>query len=146
MKYEYQVLPFRGQVESVDTGAVARQLNALINSQSLLGWEFYQINSVGITVSPGCIASLLGQKGFPLLYDMAIFRREISLDQSSKPLQQEQVSQPLKEAQSALSQSMPAEGDEAQKYGITFNGEKYCFKEYKYDKLEDAIAYAKKNL
>ena len=145
MKYEYQVLPFRGQVESVDTGAVARQLNALINSQSVLGWEFYQINSVGITVSPGCIASLLGQKGFPLLYDMAIFRRELSTEKSSNPPTHEQVATSMNEPQKDLSQSIPVDGDEAKKYGITFNGEKYCYKEYKYEKLEDAIAYAKKN-
>jgi len=145
MQYVYQVLPFRGQVESVDSDAVAKQLNSLINSQALLGWEFYQINSVGITVSPGCLASLLGAKGFPLLYDMAIFRREMAIDHiKPAPQKQETVSTP-KEQPQAPSPSIHANNDEAANYGISFDGERYCYKDYKYDKLQDAINYAKKN-
>ena len=36
--------------------------------------------------------------------------------------------------------------DELTKYGITFDGEKYRYKDYKYDKLQDAINYAKKKI
>ncbi len=32
---------------------------------------------------------------------------------------------------------------EAKEYGVTFDGEKYCYQTYSYDKLEDAIRYAK---
>ena len=35
---------------------------------------------------------------------------------------------------------------DAEKYGIKFDGEKYIYKTYKYDKLSDAINYAKKDL
>jgi dephospho-CoA kinase len=45
MNYIYQALPFRGHVERVDANEVAKQLNELINSQAIIGWEFYQINS-----------------------------------------------------------------------------------------------------
>jgi hypothetical protein len=72
----YKVLPFRGRVEEIDPNAVANQLDTLINSQSALGWDFYQINSVSIMVSPGCLASLFGSPSFPMSYDMAIFRKE----------------------------------------------------------------------
>lgn len=32
--------------------------------------------------------------------------------------------------------------DEAKKYGITHDGQKYCYKSYKYDQLKDALNYA----
>ena len=40
----------------------------------------------------------------------------------------------------------PTETDEAAmtRYGIKFDGKQYVFKDYGYDKLADAIAYAKK--
>jgi hypothetical protein len=75
MSSVYKVLPFRGRVEEIDPNAVANQLDTLINSQSALGWDFYQINSVSIMVSPGCLASLFGAPSFPMSYDMAIFRK-----------------------------------------------------------------------
>ena len=75
MSSVYKVLPFRGRVEEIDPNAVANQLDSLINSQSALGWDFYQINSVSIMVSPGCLASLFGSPSFPMSYDMAIFRK-----------------------------------------------------------------------
>jgi hypothetical protein len=84
MNYVYQALPFRGHVERVDANAVAKQLNELINNQAAAGWEFYQINSVSINVTPGCLASLFGAKGFPMSYDMAIFRRELHVKTSIK--------------------------------------------------------------
>ena len=31
-------------------------------------------------------------------------------------------------------------------YQITFNGSKYCYQDYSYDKLADAINYAKRNV
>ncbi len=34
--------------------------------------------------------------------------------------------------------------EEMNKYGITFSNDKYSYKEYKYDSLQDAIDYAKK--
>ena len=76
MSSVYKVLPFRGRVEEIDPNAVANQLDTLINSQSALGWDFYQINSVSIMVSPGCLASLFGAPSFPMSYDMVIFRKD----------------------------------------------------------------------
>jgi len=34
------------------------------------------------------------------------------------------------------------ESEQMKKYGITFDGERYVYGEYKYDKLSDAISYA----
>jgi hypothetical protein len=75
MNYIYKALPFKGNVSELDPSRVAAQLTVLINSQNQEGWEFYQINSVNISVSPGCLAALVGAKSFDQKYDMAIFRK-----------------------------------------------------------------------
>jgi hypothetical protein len=75
MSFVYKVLPFRGNVETSNPNEVANQLNDLISSQAANGWEFYQINSVNINISPGCLASLFGAKQLATVHDMAIFRQ-----------------------------------------------------------------------
>ena len=80
MNYIYKALPFKGSVNELNPSLVAAQLTVLINSQNDEGWEFYQINSVNISVSPGCLAALVGAKSFDQKYDMAIFRKVV--DQS----------------------------------------------------------------
>jgi hypothetical protein len=42
----------------------------------------------------------------------------------------------------ALSNSQIAEMEQ---YNITFDGNKFCYLEYRYDKLQDAISYSKRN-
>ncbi len=39
----------------------------------------------------------------------------------------------------------PTGAEQMKKFGITFDGERYTYKEYRYAKLDDAIAYAKVN-
>lgn len=41
--------------------------------------------------------------------------------------------------------SPPSGTKQMEEYGITFDGEHYAYGEYKYDKLSDAINYAKLN-
>ncbi len=74
MNYIYKALPFKGSVADLDPNRVAAQLTILINSQSQEGWEFFQINSVNISVNPGCLSGLFGEKSSEQKYDMAIFR------------------------------------------------------------------------
>lgn len=84
MNYIYKALPFKGNVSELDPNKVAAQLTILINSQNSDGWEFYQINSVNISVSPGCLASLMGSKDSDQKYDMAIFRKTLSQEELSQ--------------------------------------------------------------
>jgi hypothetical protein len=95
MKYIYKAVPFLGRVSELDPYKVASQLTEVINSQNTEGWDFYQINSVNIAVSPGCLAGLLGEKSFEKKFDMAIFRKIISQEKISQ--QQVEVEQSLKE-------------------------------------------------
>ena len=84
MKYIYKSIPFVGQVESLSPSTVADQLTNLINVNAKSGWDFYQINSVNIAVSPGCLASLFGKESFEKKYDMLIFRKEYQEGENSK--------------------------------------------------------------
>lgn len=47
----------------------------------------------------------------------------------------------------AVEKSGSVEGDTEtmERYGITFDGEKYAFAQYRYDRLADAVAYAKRS-
>src|SRR5690349_20793166 len=76
MAYEYKVVPFLGRMRgSASADEVSAQLERTINSEVSNGWEFYQLGDVNIEVSPGCIASLLGQKISYMRFDQVIFRR-----------------------------------------------------------------------
>ena len=84
MIYAYKAVPFIGSsAEQIEPFDVAKQLSALINSESLSGWQFYQINSVNISVVAGCLSALIsawlpfgGGKSYEKRYDMLIFRQE----------------------------------------------------------------------
>ena len=77
MIYAYKAVPFIGSsAEQVKPYDVAKQLSALINSESLSGWQFYQINSVNISVVAGCLSALFGASSYEKRYDMVIFRQE----------------------------------------------------------------------
>lgn len=61
---------------SGSVGEVSKQLQGTIAREAVDGWEFYQLNSVNIEVSPGCIASLFGAKVDYMQFDQLIFRRQ----------------------------------------------------------------------
>ena len=76
MANQYRVLPFMGRMRgSGSAGDVSKQLEEIINGETRDGWEFHQLGSVYIQVSPGCIASLFGSKVSYMQYDQVIFRR-----------------------------------------------------------------------
>ncbi len=74
--YIYKVVPFVGKIKgSGSAGEVSSQLQSVINSVAAEGWELVTMADVGIEVSPGCIAGLLGSKTSYQRYDQLIFRR-----------------------------------------------------------------------
>jgi hypothetical protein len=81
-QYQYKVVPFIGQLKSgvfSSEGAekVSEQLQKLINSHAVNGWEFYRIDQVNIHVQAGCLASLLGAKSGLVSFDQVTFRQEL---------------------------------------------------------------------
>lgn len=83
---EHMVVPFTSiQYMGGQTAQVAaRQLQDLINTHSVQGWEFYRMDSITYVESPGCLASLLGQKSVMGRIDVVIFRR-VSYVTESRP-------------------------------------------------------------
>lgn len=78
MDYEHRVVPFLGDVRSRDKDSadkVAKQLQAVIDSNAVGGWEFYRIDQVQIAVQPGCLAGILGAKVTMIGLDQITFRR-----------------------------------------------------------------------
>jgi hypothetical protein len=75
--YEYKVVSFAGQVKASRLGEVAGRLQAAINLEVGGGWEFYQLGTVNVEASPGCIASLFGARNASIQLDQLIFRRAV---------------------------------------------------------------------
>jgi hypothetical protein len=77
--YEYKAIPFLAEVSSRDRKSAERasaQLTAAINGAATEGWEFHQVGSVSVLVSPGCLAAFGGAKPSTMFIDQMIFRRE----------------------------------------------------------------------
>jgi hypothetical protein len=72
MIYRYTVVPFQGQQSVV---AAAKQLEELINGQAQQGWEFVRVETIDTSVSPGCLAALLGGRAAVVSFNMVVFRR-----------------------------------------------------------------------
>lgn len=63
---------------------------------------------------------------------------------SALPLSLSLSPEPKRDATAAGKQveAAPSDSEQMAKHGIRFDGEKYCFREYRYDRLSDAISYA----
>lgn len=64
-------------------GKPGQKLNSVINpvaetvkSEAVGGWEFVAITEVPVYVKPGCIASLMGAKGFYDYAMMIVYKKE----------------------------------------------------------------------
>lgn len=53
----------------------AAYLEKVVNQQGAEGWEFYRVDPIGVSLQPGCLAALLGQKEQQHLYHVITFRR-----------------------------------------------------------------------
>ena len=79
--YQYATMPFTGGTKSNDSSpgiTVAKQLEELLNDMSLIGWEYYRMDTVHVAVAPGCLAGLFGAKADLLQYDVMVFRRPVA--------------------------------------------------------------------
>ena len=75
--YDYfmvQVPPNIRVVKSSGNDAAA-YLQGIANQYAAQGWEFYRVDTVGVVVAPGCLASLLGAKSSDLTYYVVTFRK-----------------------------------------------------------------------
>ena len=74
--YVYKVVPFEGKIKGSGSAAeVSNQLQSVINGIAAEGWELVTLADVGIEISPGCLAGLLGAGKTYTRFDQLIFRR-----------------------------------------------------------------------
>lgn len=78
-KYKMVQVPPNISVEMKNhTGnEAAVYLENVVNEYAEDGWEFYRIDSIGVEVQPGCLASLVGQKAESSTYYVITFRMEV---------------------------------------------------------------------
>ena len=53
----------------------AYYLQSLANEKAGQGWEFYRVDTVGVVIQPGCMASLFGAQRTVTEYYVVTFRR-----------------------------------------------------------------------
>ena len=79
MDYEYkmiQIPPTISVQASQHKGNEAAQyMEAIANSHAEQGWEFYRVDTLSVSIPPGCLAALFGDKGSQSQYYVMTFRR-----------------------------------------------------------------------
>ncbi len=63
------------QAKNQQGNEAALYLQNLANQYAGQGWEFYRVDTVGVVVRPGCLASLVGGKTQHFEYYVVTFRR-----------------------------------------------------------------------
>jgi hypothetical protein len=51
-------------------------LEELVNRYARQGWDFYRVDTIGVTTPPGCLGAILGQKEVTVQYYVVTFRRQ----------------------------------------------------------------------
>lgn len=77
--YQYKMIqvPPNIQVQAKEHrgNEAAAYLENIVNTTARDGWEFYRVDEIGVKVSPGCLAALLGQKDVFSNYYVISFRK-----------------------------------------------------------------------
>jgi hypothetical protein len=55
-------------------GEAAGYLQDLVSQVAAQGWEFYRVDSIGVQVQPGCLASIFGASVQERTYYVVTFR------------------------------------------------------------------------
>lgn len=78
--YEYKCIPFIAQIKTGffskdNAGTISSQLELVIKTGAVNGWEFYGVYQVQTLVKPGCLGALLSKKEEVIPYDIVAFRK-----------------------------------------------------------------------
>lgn len=78
--YEYHMVQVPQSIEVKEKHHVGNEaaayLQHLVNKAAREGWEFYRVDSVGVSVAPGCLGALFGRSREYTTYHVVCFRRE----------------------------------------------------------------------
>ena len=85
MKYHYKMVqvPPTISVKSRDYkgGEAAGYLEEIVSHWARLGWEYYRVDSLGVQVQAGCLASLFGRGTTQQTYYVITFRIPVTESQ-----------------------------------------------------------------
>jgi len=57
------------------TSVAAQYLERVVASEAVDGWEFYRVDRLSVSSSPGCLGALMGQKSVDQTYSVITFRK-----------------------------------------------------------------------
>jgi hypothetical protein len=79
--YQYKMIQVPPNIEVLAKqhrgNEAAAYLESIVNANARDGWEFYRVDEIGVSVRPGCLAGLLGQKEAFSNYYVVSFRKPI---------------------------------------------------------------------
>jgi len=79
MKYEYKMVQVPPTIEvkakEEKGNEAAVYLESLANKFAEERWEFWRVDTVGISTKPGCLGASFGAKGQTLQYFVVTFKR-----------------------------------------------------------------------
>jgi len=80
MSYEYKMIQIPPNIvvkqKEHSGNEAAYYLQSIANEEAAQGWEYYRVDTVGVVIPPGCLASLLGAKRTVTEYYVITFRRQ----------------------------------------------------------------------
>lgn len=79
MDYEYKMVQVPPTIvvkqKEVVGNEAAFYLQSIANQYAVDKWEFYRVDTIGVVVQPGCLATLFGAKQTLAEYYVVSFRR-----------------------------------------------------------------------
>ncbi len=85
----YKVVPLTPGVKEGDknkANKVAEQVQGLVNDQSRDGWEFHRVETVYVSIAPGCLSAFGGAKAVYIPVNQVIFKKRPATSADSEPL------------------------------------------------------------
>ena len=144
----------RQYLEALRSGSCYPTFRGFVTVFELFGYLFAAIVAAGGFISGQSGAVFLGIAGAALIALLIRVAKEMSLmladiadatiDASARSVVSHS-SAPLA-SQQAVAAPPGDDASEMARYGITFDGKKYQFQTFRYDRLSDAISYAKRQL
>lgn len=80
MSYKYKMIQVAPNIEvsgAAKGNEAAVYLENIVNEMTSEGWEYYRVDPIGLTVRPGCLASLIGHRAYNVEYYVVTFRKEV---------------------------------------------------------------------
>ena len=80
MAYKYKMVQapknLRAQGAASSAGIAEGYLQTIVDQNAVDGWEFYRVDDMTVSNSPGCLGGLMGQKETYTVYNVISFRKD----------------------------------------------------------------------